>query len=68
VGESLRKDPVLGKVILGDMEVWGVERWELWGLGLRGRIKVMPREKDTVRREFLKRLAGAFEANGIKGP
>jgi hypothetical protein len=29
---------------------------------------VLPREKDTVRREFLKRLAGAFEANGIKGP
>ena len=68
VGESLRKDPVLGKVILGEMEVWGVERWELWGLGLRGRIKVLPREKDTVRREFLKRLAGAFEANGIKSP
>jgi small conductance mechanosensitive channel len=68
VGEGLRKDPVLGKVILGDMEVWGVDRWELWGLGLRGRIKVLPREKDTVRREFLKRLAGAFEANGIKGP
>ena len=67
-GESLRTDPILGKVILGDMEVWGVERWELWGLGLRGRIKVLPREKDSVRREFLKRLAGAFEANGIKSP
>ena len=34
----------------------------------RGHIKVLPREKDSVRREFLKRLAGAFEANGIKGP
>src|SRR5256714_7643241 len=45
VGESLRLDPVLGPSILGDMEVWGVERWELWGLSLRGRIKVLPREK-----------------------
>ena len=68
VGESLRKDPIFGPSILGDMEVWGVERWELWGLSLRGRLKVLPREKDTVRREFLKRLVGAFEANGIKSP
>ena len=68
VGESLRKDPKFGPAILGDMEIWGVDRWELWGLGLRGRIKVLPREKDSVRREFLKRLVGAFEARGIKSP
>ena len=68
VGEALRKDPKLGAAILGDMEVWGVERWELWGIGLRGRLKVLPREKDTIRREFLKRLAGAFEARGVKSP
>jgi small-conductance mechanosensitive channel len=68
VGEALRKDTKIGPSILGDMEVWGVERWELWGLSLRGRIKVLPREKDTVRREFLKRLVSAFEAHGIKTP
>jgi small-conductance mechanosensitive channel len=68
VGEALRKDEKLGPSILGDMEVWGVDRWELWGVSLRGRIKVLPREKDTVRREFLKRLIGAFEAHGIKTP
>jgi small conductance mechanosensitive channel len=68
VGEALRKDPKLGPSILGDMEVWGVERWELWGVSLRGRIKVLPREKDSVRREFLKRLIGAFEASGVKQP
>jgi small-conductance mechanosensitive channel len=68
VGEALRKDPKFGAAILGDMEVWGVERWEPSGIGLRGRLKVLPREKDTIRREFLKRLAGAFEARGIKVP
>jgi len=68
VGEALRKDPKFGAAILGDMEVWGVERWELWGISLRGRLKVLPREKDTIRREFLKRLAGAFEARGVKSP
>jgi moderate conductance mechanosensitive channel len=68
VGERLRQDEKFGPSILGDMELWGVERWELWGLSVRGRIKVLPREKDTIRREFLKRLAGAFEAKGIKSP
>lgn len=68
VGEALRKDPKFGPSILGDIEIWGVDRWELWGVSLRGRIKVLPREKDTVRREFLRRLIGAFETHGIKAP
>jgi small conductance mechanosensitive channel len=68
VGVALRADPIFGPSILGDIEIWGVDRWELWGLSLRGRIKVLPRDKDTVRREFLRRLIGAFEAHGIKTP
>jgi len=68
VGDDLRKDPKFAPSILGDMEVWGVDRWELWGMALRGRIKVLPRERDSVRREFLKRLAAAFDTRGIKSP
>ena len=68
VGAALRKDPKFAPLILDDVEIWGVDRWELWGLSLRGRIKVLPREKDTVRREFLRRLVGAFETQGVKQP
>ena len=68
VGKSMRKDERFGPMILGDLEIWGVDRWELWGLALRGRVKTLPRDKDTVRREFLKRLSGAFAARGIKTP
>jgi len=68
VGEALRKDSQFGPSILADLELWGVDRWELWGIALRGRIKTLPREKDTVRREFLKRLVAAFDAKGIKSP
>jgi small conductance mechanosensitive channel len=68
VGEELRKDPTLGPAILDDIEVWGVERWELWGLLLRARIKVLPREKDSVRREFSRRLLAAFERQSIRTP
>ena len=68
VGAQLRKDPELGPAILADLEIFGVERWELWGLGLRCRFKVLPSARDNVRREFLKRLSGAFEAKGVQTP
>jgi small conductance mechanosensitive channel len=68
VGEAMRKDPKLGSAILADLEIFGVERWELWGMGLRCRFKVLASQRDNVRREFLKRLAGAFEAKGVKSP
>ena len=68
VGEALRKDPGFAPVILNDLEIFGVERWELWGLSLRRRFKVLPYARDNVRREFLRRLAAAFEAKGVKTP
>jgi small conductance mechanosensitive channel len=68
VGKSMREDPKFAPVILDDIDVWGVERWEIWGLGVRGRIKTLPKDKDGVRREFLRRLADAFEARGVKTP
>jgi small-conductance mechanosensitive channel len=68
VGEALRKDPKLGPAILADIEIFGVERWEQWGMGLRCRFKVLAHQRDNVRREFLRRLAGAFDARGIKSP
>ena len=68
VGDALRKDPKLGPSVLDDVEIFGIERWELWGLGLRCRIKVLPRDRDNVRREFLRRLVGAFETHGVKTP
>ena len=68
VAEALRKDPKLGPSVLEDVEIFGIERWELWGLGLRCRLKVLPRDRDNVRREFLRRLVGAFETHGVKTP
>ncbi len=68
VGAAMRKDAAFASLILGELEIFGVERWELWGLGLRCRFKVLPHARDSVRREFLKRLAGAFEEKGVKTP
>ncbi|MBV8032529.1 MAG: mechanosensitive ion channel family protein, partial [Betaproteobacteria bacterium] len=68
VGAALRKDAKLGPAILADVEIFGVERWELWGVGLRCRVKCLAKERDNVRREYLRRLVGAFDAHGIKQP
>ena len=68
VGTALRADPDFGPMILADAEVFGVERWELWGLVLRCRVKVVPHQRDTVRREFLRRLIIEFQKRGIKKP
>ena len=68
VGAEMRKDEQFGAKILADVEVFGVERWELWGIGLRCRIKVLAHDKDNVRREFMRRLVAQFERRGIKSP
>jgi small-conductance mechanosensitive channel len=68
VGRSLRDDPKFGPMVLEDVELFGIERWELWGLSVRCRVKVLPNAKDGVRREFLKRLVEAFREKGVKTP
>jgi small-conductance mechanosensitive channel len=68
VGAELRKDPKYGPLMLADVEVFGIERWELWGIGLRCRVKVLPHERDTIRREFTRRLVAEFERRAIKSP
>ena len=68
VGSALRNDQQFAPVILADLEIFGVEKWELWGLSLRCRFKVLPQAKDSVRREFLRRLVTSFAARGVKTP
>jgi len=66
VGASLQADPTYGPLIQGEAEVLGVERWELWGMVLRCRMRVLPHERDNVRREFIRRLASEFQKRGLK--
>jgi len=66
VGAALRADPKFAALILGEVEVLGVERWELWGVMLRCRMKVLPHERDTVRRELNRRLVMELRKRGLK--
>ncbi len=66
VGAGLRADTKFGPLTLGEVEVLGTERWDLWGLTLRCRMRVLPHERDNVRREFTRRLALEFQKRGLK--
>jgi moderate conductance mechanosensitive channel len=66
VGAAMRAEPKFAPLILGEVEVFGVERWELWGMMLRCRLKVLPHERDNVRREFNRRLALELQSRGLK--
>jgi moderate conductance mechanosensitive channel len=66
--EALRADPAFGPRILDAFEVVGVERWDDSSVILRGRFKVAPLEQWSVRREYLRRLKAAFDAEGIEIP
>ena len=66
VGAALQGDPTFGPLVLGETEILGVERWELWGMMLRCRMRVLPHERDSVRREFTRRLASEFQKRGLK--
>ena len=66
VGAGLQADPKFGPLTLGETEILGVDRWELWGMMLRCRMRVLPHERDSVRREFTRRLASEFQQRGLR--
>jgi small conductance mechanosensitive channel len=68
IAAAMRKDEAYAPKILADVEIFGVERWELWGIGVRCRLKVLPFERDSVRREFTRRLIAEFDRREIKSP
>jgi small-conductance mechanosensitive channel len=68
VAADMRADPTFGPRILDDLEVAGVERWDNSAVLLRARLRTMPSEQWSVRREYFWRLKKAFDARGIEIP
>ena len=68
VGAGLRADPQFATKILEDLEIAGVDAWADSAVILRCRFKVAPIEQWGVRREYLRRLKQAFDAQGIEIP
>ncbi len=68
VGRQLRADPDHAARILGDLEIAGVERLDNSAVVLRCRFKVAPLQQWTIKREYLRRVKAAFDAQGIEIP
>jgi small-conductance mechanosensitive channel len=68
VGAELRVDEKFAPRILDDLEIAGVERWDDSAVVLRCRFKVAALAQWDVRREYLRRLKGAFDQRGIEIP
>lgn len=56
VANEMRKDPVLGREILDDIDIAGVEKVEDANMAIRCRLKVSPARQWKMRREFLRRM------------
>lgn len=68
VGAAMREDEVFGPKIFADLDIAGVERLDDSAVVLRCRFKVAPSEQWGVRREYLRRIKAAFDAQGIEIP
>lgn len=68
VGREMRNDPVHADRILDGLEIAGVEKWADSAVIIRARFRVAPLEQWTVRRDYLRRLKRAFDAQGIEIP
>ena len=68
VAAELREDPEFGPRILQDLEMAGVNEWANSAVMIRARLRCQAQEQFGVRREYLKRLKKAFDAEGIEIP
>ncbi|QHE84233.1 mechanosensitive ion channel family protein [Hydrogenophaga sp. BPS33] len=68
VAAQMRTDASFGPRILDDLEIAGVNEWAASAIIIRCRFRTLPIEQWGVKREYLRRLKAAFEAQGIEIP
>jgi small-conductance mechanosensitive channel len=68
LGDEMRDDPALGKLIIRPFEVMGVDRLTENAVHLKARFTTEPKAQWKVGREFNRRLKNAFDADGIVTP
>ena len=68
VADSVWQDDELGRLVLEEPEVWGVENLGVDGIAIRLVVKTAPLEQWTVARELRRRIKDAFATAGIEIP
>jgi small-conductance mechanosensitive channel len=68
LGEELRADPAFSPMLLGDLEMFGLDAFGPSALIIKTRIKTLAGSQWTITREFNGRIKRAFDAEGIEIP
>lgn len=68
VGRSMRDDDEFGRLMLEDVDIFGVDQFAESAVVIKGRIKTRPIRQWEVGREFLRRIKLAFDDRGIEIP
>ena len=68
VGKDLQKDKNFTSKINGEIEVFGLDKFEDSALIIKGRIPTVHKQQWAVRREFNRRIKIAFDKSGIEIP
>jgi len=68
VASGMRQDAAYAGIILGDLEMAGVDKLADSAVILRCRMKTAPQQQHVVRREYLRRIKAAFDVRGIEFP
>ncbi len=68
VADSVWHDDELGRLVLEEPEVWGVENLGVDGIAIRLVVKTAPLEQWTIARELRRRVKSAFAEAGIEIP
>lgn len=68
VGKEMREDEKLKNIIIDDIEVLGVDKFEESTITIKTRIKTLPSHQWVVGREFNRRIKESFDKNLIEFP
>ena len=68
VGAALRADEQYSSVIMDDVEVFGLDKFDDSAIVIKGRIKTLPIKQWMVGREFNRRIKLKFDELGIEIP
>lgn len=68
LGQELRQDPKFGASMQGDIEVFGIDKFNDSAIVIQGRLKTLPIKQWDVGREYMRRLKIKFDAERIEMP
>lgn len=68
IAREMREDDGFGPMILGDLDVWGLDKFVPSGLVIKGRLKTLAGKQWPVGREFNRRLRECLTRQGMEQP